>query len=182
MAAGGRVDKSAAAEGGVFEHSGNPWGGRALLALVGFIGLPLLAGAVGGGVTAANIASWYANLPHPPGTPPDWVFAPVWTTLYVLMGVAAWRVWRVPLAGQLRALRLWGWQLLANALWTPAFFGLHSPGLALAIMLVLLVLLARCIAAMARLDRLAAALLLPYAAWSCYAAYLNAGFLWLNPG
>ena len=155
---------------------------RHLPALFGFVGLCLLAGAVGGGITVANIKTWYALLPHPPGTPPDSVFGPVWTCLYILMGIAAWRVWRAPTGNHQAALRLWGWQLLANALWTPAFFGLHSPALALAILLVLLVLIGRTIAAFRAHDRLAATLLVPYALWSCYAAYLNAGFLWLNPG
>ncbi len=151
-------------------------------ALVGFVGLCLLSGAVGGGITAANVKTWYAAQAHPPGTPPDWIFGPVWTALYVLMGVAAWRVWRAPADGRRWALRLWGWQLLLNALWTPAFFGLHSPGLAMAVILAMLVLVGRTIAAFAGQDRLAAALLVPYALWSCYATYLNAGFLWLNPG
>jgi tryptophan-rich sensory protein len=84
--------------------------------------------------------------------------------------------------GQGQAMRLWGWQLLANALWTPAFFGLHSPALGLAVILVLLSLIGRTIAAFAWHDRVAAGLLVPYALWSCYATYLNAGFLWLNPG
>ena len=150
------------------------------LALAGFVGLGILAGAVGGTITVANIPTWYNTLPHPPGTPPDYVFGPVWTTLYILMGLAAWRVWRT--ANHQPALRLWGWQLLVNALWTPAFFGLHSPALALAILLLLLVLIGRTIAAFRVHDRLAATLLVPYALWSCYATYLNAGFLWLNPG
>lgn len=98
------------------------------------------------------------------------------------MGVAAWRVWRRPAVGQRTALRLWGWQLLANFLWTPAFFGLHSLGFAMAVILVMLLLIGRTIAAFATQDRLAASLMVPYAAWSCYATYLNAGFLWLNPG
>ena len=110
------------------------------------------------------------------------MFGPVWTTLYIMIGTAGWRVWRQHMPGQQDALRLWGWQLLANALWTPAFFGLHSPGLALAVILVMLATLGRTIAAFRTQDRLAAGLLLPYALWSCYATYLNAGFLWLNPG
>ena len=150
--------------------------------LVGFVGLCLLAGAVGGGITAANIPTWYATLTPPPGTPPNWLFGPVWTALYVMMGTAAWLVWRRPAVGQRRALQLWGWQLLFNAAWTPVFFGLHSPALGLAVLAVLLVLIGLTVRAFAGLHRLAAALLVPYAAWSCYATYLNVGFLWLNPG
>lgn len=151
-------------------------------ALIGFVGLCLFAGAVGGGITVANVKGWYATLIRPPGTPPAWIFGPVWTVLYLMIGTAAWRIWRRPSAGQRRALILWGWQLLANALWTPAFFGLHSPALAMAVILVLLGLIGRTIAAFSAQDRLAAGLLLPYATWTCYATYLNAGFLWLNPG
>lgn len=161
--------------------TGTP-GGRQLLALAGFIGLGLLAGAVGGSITAANIPGWYAGLSPPPGTPPNAIFAPVWTTLYVLMGIAAWLVWRSPALGQRAALRLWGWQLLLNAAWTPAFFGLHSPRVGLAVLAVLLVLLGLTIRAFHRLRPLAAWLMLPYLLWTCYATYLNAGFAWLNPG
>ena len=75
--------------------------------------------------------SRYATLIAPPGTPPKWVFAPVWSAIYVTVGVAGWLVWRRN--GTSRVLRLWGWQLAANALWAPAFFGAHSPALALAI-------------------------------------------------
>ena len=106
------------------------------------------------------------------------VFMPVWTVLYVMIGTAAWLVWRR--LGSGRPLRLWGWQLAANALWAPAFFGLHQPALALAVMVVLLVLIGFTVRAFRRVHRLAAALMLPYGAWCLYAAYLNAGFLLLN--
>ena len=148
------------------------------LALVGFVGLCLLVGAVDGSMTARAVHSWYSRLHAPAGTPSNWVFAPVWTVLYVMIGSAAWLVWRRLGAG--RPLRLWGWQLAANALWAPAFFGFHSPGMALGVMAALLVLIGFTIRAFRRVHRLAAALMLPYAAWCLYAAYLNAGFLLLN--
>jgi tryptophan-rich sensory protein len=81
-----------------------------------------------------------------------------------------------------RPLRLWGWQLAANALWAPAFFAMHSPRLALAVNLVLLVLIALTARAFLRVRRIAAALLAPYFGWAGYATYLTAGFWWLNPG
>ncbi len=150
------------------------------LALVGFVGLCLLVGAVDGSMTVRAVHAWYPRLHAPPGTPPNWVFAPVWTALYFMVGTAAWLVWRRLGAG--RPLRLWGWQLAANALWSPAFVGLHSPALALGVMVVLLVLVGFTIRAFRRVQRIAAVLMLPYGAWCLYAAYLNAGFLVLNHG
>lgn len=128
--------------------------------------------------------TWYPTLVRPPGTPPNWVFAPVWTTLYVLIGVAAWRVWqRVDraVARSFHALRLWGWQLLLNALWTPAFFGLHSTRAALLVVVLLVAAVAVTVRAFARVDRFAAVLMLPYLAWTAYATYLTIGFWMLNP-
>ena len=121
---------------GVFQQSGpEDWGSfpgssapvSPVLALVGFIGLCLLVGVVDGSMTARAIHTWYARLHAPPGTPPNWVFAPIWTALYLMIGTAAWLVWRR--IGAARPLRLWGWQLAANALWAPFFFGLRSPAL-----------------------------------------------------
>ena len=86
------------------------------------------------------IHTWYTTLRAPPGTPPNWLFAPVWTALYIMVGTAGWLVWKR--IGAARAVRLWGWQLAANALWAPAFFGLHSPALAMLVMTALLVLVA----------------------------------------
>ena len=150
--------------------------------LVLFVGLALLLGAAGGVITAPEIRGWYLTLNRPPGTPPNWVFGPVWAILYVMMGVAAWLVWRCRSMDARGALRLWGWQLMINALWSPAFFGLHSTGLALAVILVLLAVLGLTLRAFLRIQSLAGALLVPYLAWVCYATWLNAGFWWLNRG
>jgi translocator protein len=98
--------------------------------------------------------------------------------LYVMIGVAGWLVWRR--SGAVRPLRLWGWQLAANALWTPAFFGVHNPPLALAVMLVLLALIVATMHSFARLDRIAVWLMVPYLGWTGFIAYLNVGFWWLN--
>jgi tryptophan-rich sensory protein len=154
--------------------------------LLGLVGLCLLTGAAAGAVTVGNIAPWYRSLSRPPGAPPDWVFAPVWTVLYIAMGGAAWLVWRHAGRGldQRRqaydALMLWGWQLAVNALWPAVFFGLHAPAAGLAVILLLLVLVVLTIRSFARIDRPAALLLVPYLAWCSYATYLNAGFWWLN--
>lgn len=149
-----------------------------MLALVGFVGLCLLVGAADAAISSYAVRHWYLSLTRPPGTPPNWVFGPVWGVLYVLMGVAGWLVWRR--VGAARPLRLWGWQLAANAAWTPFFFGLHNPPLALADMVVLLALLVFTVRSFRRVHPVAAALLLPYLLWTGYAAYLNAGFWWVN--
>jgi tryptophan-rich sensory protein len=150
-----------------------------VLALVGFVGLCLLVGAADGALVSGQLHGWYPALTRPPGTPPNWLFGPVWTTLYALIGIAAWLVWRR--STTTRPLRLWGWQLAANALWTPAFFAVHSPPLALAVCVVLLALIALTVRSFARVRPLAAWLMAPYLAWTVYATYLTAGFWWLNP-
>ena len=155
-----------------------------LFALVGFLGLCLLVFVANGAVTASSVRGWYCTLAQPPLSPPDWLFAPVWTALYLAMGVAAWLVWRrIDIAAhrKRRALRIWGWQLLANALWPAAFFGLQSVGLGLAVVVVLLAAIVMTVRSFWPLQRMAALLLLPYLAWVGFAAYLNAGFWWLNP-
>jgi translocator protein len=154
--------------------------GPSVLALVGLVGLCLLVGAAGGSLAAQGVRGWYPSLTAPPGTPPNSVFAPVWSVLYVMIGTAAWLVWKR--RGPSHALRLWGWQLAANALWAPAFFGLHRPGLGLGLLAAMLVLTALTIHAFHRVNRAAGWLMGPYAAWILYATYLDAGFLLLNRG
>jgi len=147
--------------------------------LAGLVGLCVLTGAVGGIATAGGVKTWYLTLVRPPLTPPEWIFGPVWTTLYVMMGTAAWLVWR---RGRRDALRLWGWQLLANAIWSPVFFALHSPGAALAVILALLLLVAMTAYTFVHIHRGAGLLMMPYLGWVCFATYLNVGFWWLNGG
>ena len=140
-------------------------------------------GASSAAINAGSVGTWYLTLVAPPGNPPNWVFPPVWTALYVLVGVSAWLVWRrtSDLSGRAyRALRLWGWQLGLGALWTPAFFGLHSPALGLLVILPLVAAIALTARAFAAVERRAALLLLPYLAWVVFATYLNVRFWWLN--
>jgi translocator protein len=148
--------------------------------LLGFLGLCFLVDLSGGVFTATSVHGWFASLIRPPGAPPNWVFAPVWTALYGMMAVSAWLVWRSRRPAAYRALRLWGWQLLVNSLWSPAFFGMRSPGLALAVILVLLPLIGLTAWRFWSHNHIAAVLLLPYLAWGTYAAYLTAGFFDLN--
>jgi len=147
---------------------------------VGFVGLCLLVGAADGSVIADWSRAWYLSMRPPPMTVPDWLFTPLWTVLSVAMGVAGWLVWRRTVSP--RPLRLWGWQLAATASWTPAFFVLHSPLLALAVGLVLGLLIVLTMQAFRRLQPLAAWLMAPCLGWAAYMSYLAAGFWWLNPG
>ena len=149
-----------------------------MLALVGFVGLCLLVGAADGSIIAGVPRAWFLSLNRPPATPPSWVFASASTILYAMVGVSGWLTWRRALTA--RPLRLWGWQLAANACWTPAFFALHSPPLSLAVDLVLLALIVLTMRAFNRLRPLAAWLLMPYLIWTGYTTYLTAGFWWLS--
>lgn len=146
--------------------------------LAGFIGVCFAAGAVAGAVTDPNISTWYESLARPPGTPPNWVFPVVWSIQYVLIGIAAWLVWRRP--GDRRSLRPWFWALVFNFLWSPAFFGLHSPGLGLLAIVPLLLSIVLTIRAFARVRPVAAWLMVPYLIWGSYATYLNVGIFYLN--
>jgi tryptophan-rich sensory protein len=159
------------------EGEGSPWP-----ALVGFIGLCLLVGATAAAFNAPAMEGWYPSLTQPPGNPPNWLFPVVWTTLFVMIGTSAWLVWwRAPQGRrQTAALTLWGWQLLLNAAWSPAFFGMKSPALGLMVIVPMLLLIGMTVASFARLNRTAALLLVPYLCWTSYATYLNAGFWWLN--
>ena len=134
-------------------------------------------------MTAGSVRGWYVTLVRPPGTPPNWVFAPVWTALYLSIAVSAWLVWRrIDVAAHRKraALRVWGWQLLLNAIWPSAFFGLHSPGLGMISIVLLIGGVAASVRAFWPLERRAAWLMGPYLGWVCYAGYLNLGFLVLN--
>ena len=102
--------------------------GRYIASLAGFVGVSLAAGAIGSLATAPRIPTWYASLIKPPLDPPNWLFAPVWTTLYVLMGVAAWLVWKKAGTIHERAFS-WFWiQLVLNTAWSLVFFGSEQPG------------------------------------------------------
>jgi tryptophan-rich sensory protein len=149
---------------------------RHRLALILFIAL-----VVGGGIAIGYVTApgdWYAHLAKPSFNPPNWVFAPAWTMLYVLIAVAGWRVWRQD-AGSV-AMKLWWVQLGLNFLWSPVFFAAHKVGLALLIILLLLVAIIGFIAVAWRQERVAAWLLVPYAAWVAFATALNGSILALN--
>lgn len=117
---------------------------------------------------------WYAGLNKPSWNPPNWIFGPVWTVLYVMMAVSAWRVTcRGPFPGAWAPLGLFLVQLGLNALWTPVFFGWHAMGAAFGVIVVLWFLIASTAWAFGRVDRLAGALLVPYLGWVGFASFLN---------
>lgn len=141
--------------------------------LVVFVLVCLAAGVVGAVFTADSVTGWYRTIAKPSWTPPDRVFGPVWTVLFILMGVAAWLVWRRGWARCRGALGLFAVQLLLNVGWSLVFFGLRSPGWAFVEILCLWIALLATIALFWRHSRLAAVLLLPYLGWSTFAAILN---------
>jgi len=152
-----------------------------VVGLAGWLLASLVAGGIGG-LASANAGEFYGQLVQPAWAPPGWVFGPVWTLLYVLMGVAAWLVWRrYGFRGASRALGLYGAQLVANALWPWLFFAWQQGTLALVGIALLWLLIAATIGAFWRLHRLAAFLLVPYLTWVSFAAALNWALLRLNP-
>lgn len=153
------------------------------LGLVVCIAACLGAGAAGAVATTPEIEGWYRELAKPNWTPPDGVFGPVWTTLYILMAVAAWLVWR-PAGWRAAAvpLALFAAQLLLNVAWSWIFFGLHQVGWALAEIIVLWLAIAATTAAFFRRSQTAGWLLTPYLAWVSLAAALNLAIWRLNAG
>jgi benzodiazapine receptor len=145
------------------------------LAMVGAVAL------VGSWVTLPKIPTWYAGLAKPSFTPPNALFGPVWTILYMMMAVAVWRVGAAADAtARTRAVALFVFQLALNAIWSPVFFGLEAPRLGLAVIVALLVSLAGALTEFWKIDRLAGLLLAPYLFWICYATALNIAIVFLN--
>ncbi|WP_435180046.1 TspO/MBR family protein [Halorussus sp. AFM4] len=144
------------------------------LALLASIAVCQLAGVVPSLLTADEVATWYPTLAKPGFTPPSWVFGPVWTTLYLLMGVALYLVWRSGRNRRRRiALAAFGAQLALNAAWTLVFFGSRAILGGLVVIAALLAVILATVAAFARVDRRAAALLVPYLLWVGFATALN---------
>ena len=140
----------------------------------------LILGGLGSVVTSSSIASWYATLDRPPGTPPNWLFGPVWSVLYILIGVSFALVWHRGMLGKNRLTFLFFGQLILNLGWSPVFFGAHQITLALVVILLMWVFIVLTIRAFAQVSMPAAWLLIPYLIWVSYATYLNAGYAYLN--
>ncbi len=148
------------------------------------VGVSEMAGIIGAVFTTPAVrSSWYAMLAKPALNPPSWVFAPVWTTLYLLMGVALWLVWvntSAAPAARRRAMAVFFIQLALNSLWSIIFFGLHSPGGALVEIVFFWLAILATIVAFYKISKPAAWLLVPYILWVSFAMYLNYSIWVLN--
>jgi len=147
--------------------------------------VPLLAGVIGSVFTAPAITSWYASLNKPSFNPPNWVFAPVWTLLYVLMGIALFLVWNKKNKGKgmpvaRKGIVIFAIQLFLNALWSLAFFGMHSPKAGLVVIALLWIAIIANIILFRKVSRTAALLLVPYILWVSFAAALNLAIMIIN--
>ncbi|MHC4840243.1 MAG: TspO/MBR family protein [Planctomycetota bacterium] len=127
------------------------------------------------------VDSWYAQLDKPAFTPPAWLFGPVWTVLYTLMAVSIWRIWETRAdSGVTWPIRIFLVQLGVNALWTPAFFGLHRPDIAFGVIVFLWISIFATMIVFYRHNKFAATLLLPYLLWVSFASVLNATLAHMN--
>jgi tryptophan-rich sensory protein len=153
-----------------------------LVALAAFAVLTFSAAGIGSAFTARSVRTWYPTLRKPPGNPPASYFGSVWTVLYCLMTLAAWNVWRIGdgWSGATPAITIFLIQLALNAVWSAIFFGLRSPRLALAEIILLWAAILASTISFWRISPFSGALLVPYLAWITYATYLNAGIWHLN--
>ena len=159
------------------------WTSSDVIVLLAFLVLCFAVAAIGGAVTSTSVDTWFPTLSKPSFNPPGWVFGPVWTVLYVLMAVAAWRVWRqAGLQVRRSALAAFGVQLALNLAWSLIFFGLKSIDMAVLCIVVLWLAIIVTIALFRRIDHWAACLLVPYLAWVSFAAALNMAIWQLNWG
>lgn len=144
------------------------------LALIIAIIIPLAIGGTAALFTVPNIQGWYQELIKPSFNPPNWIFAPVWNTLYILMGIASYLVWRErKLKNVTPALSLYFIQLVLNFFWSLIFFELHQPGYAFVEVLILWLFIFSTIISFSRINKAAAWLLVPYISWVSFASLLN---------
>ena len=140
----------------------------------------LALGGIGSLLTSGSIPNWFATLNHPPGRPPNWLFGPVWTILYLMIGTSFAIIWHQGRLGKNRPTYFFITQIILNLLWTPAFFGAHQIAFALVIIVLMWIFISLTIFEFQKLSTLAAKLLVPYLLWVSFATYLNVGYLLLN--
>ena len=155
---------------------------RDIPAVLASILLCQAAGLIGSVFTTPAIPTWYASLKKPFFTPPSWIFAPVWVTLFTLMGISLYIVWKKGLGRRelRRGVSLFGVQLALNVLWSVVFFGMHSPLYGLIIIVLLWAVLLATVIAFYRISKPAGMLLIPYFLWGSFASVLNLAILILN--
>jgi tryptophan-rich sensory protein len=153
-----------------------------ILKLISSIFLCFAAGAVGSLFTVKEVRGWFQTLQKPPFAPPDWIFGPVWTVLYVLMGIAFYLIWMsdVPKPFRNFAMILFMAHLIFNALWSVLFFGMHSPAWAMVDIIVLWIMVMALIGVFWTISQIAGLLLVPYGCWVSFAMVLNYAFWRLN--
>lgn len=144
------------------------------------LALPQLAGGLGAFFTISSVQSWYLTINRPSWNPPSWLFGPVWTLLYVLMGIACFLIWKSDSPVKKQLLTLYFAQLVLNALWSPAFFGMQSPMMGLFVIVPLWGAILICIIQFRKVSQLASGLMVPYLLWVSFATALNAAIWWLN--
>jgi len=137
------------------------------------------AGIIGGLVTAPNIGNWYASLIRPELSPPNWIFAPVWTFLYLTMGISLYLIWSKRKFHK-KALSIFAVQLFFNFTWSLVFFGLHQISLALINLIILIAFIIITIIDFYKIDKNAGLILIPYLLWCLFATYLNYSLMILN--
>lgn len=146
-----------------------------------FIAVPLVIGGTASFATASSVSSWYVTLEKPFFSPPNWVFGPVWTLLYILMGVSSYVVYKAPNSGARRlGLDTYAIMLGLNFLWSFLFFGFQMPGLAFIEIIILWFFILSMIVFFYRVKPIAGLLQLPYLAWVTFATALNGAIWWLN--
>ncbi len=145
--------------------------------------IPIVCGAIAGFATSTNIESWYKTLIQPSFSPPNWLFGPAWTILYILMGIAMYFVWTTTITShwKQKAFMIFGVQLLLNFLWSFLFFYFHWKGIALFEICLLWISIFLTILVFAKVNKTAAWLLVPYISWVTFATILNYYFWSLNP-
>jgi len=150
--------------------------------LVLSIGICLLAGGLGTIFTVSSISTWYATLVKPSFSPPNYLFGPVWTILYILIGISLYLIWKKGTKTQKvrEALMLFGLQLFLNAIWSPIFFGAKNLFLSLVVIIFMWLFILRTILSFRKIDKTASYLLYPYLAWVSFASLLNFSVWMLN--
>jgi translocator protein len=153
-----------------------------ILKLIASIGSCFLVAFLGSIFTTPSIPTWYAHLNKPFFNPPNWIFAPVWTILFFLMGISLYIVWNKNLKNEKKeqAIKVFVFQLILNLFWSLAFFGLHMPVLALIVIYVLWITIFMMIKSFLKISKASGNLQIPYLAWVTFASFLNLAIVFLN--